>query len=203
MPSLLPNLFAMQRALNTRGKVPFGVGGGGAPTPLDATAGGIQGRVTALLDASQTQNDDVSQTLSQIAYFPAGTQARAGSVARIIQSLFVDIAVSGDLPEGHTAASLKQFLIGSTYIQPEIGGVPQLQIPLAAAVDTRRIDRSFGLRARLNPGDFQSLYFRWTSDAIALPLAYSLAPDPEYTVQLIILSVFSEPLRSPKHKAAA
>ena len=194
MPSLLPNLFAMQRALNTRGKVPFGVGGGGAPKPLNATAGGIAGRVTAILEASQVQDAIQKDPVLQVAQFPANTAARTGSVARILQSVFVDVAVSGGLPEGYTAASFKQFLAGSTYIQPEIGGVPQLQIPLAAMLDTRRLDRSFGLRARLNPGDFQSLAFRWSSGSIVMPYADPLASPPEYTVRLIMLTVFSESL---------
>lgn len=175
------------------GSAPFGVGGGAAQQTFNATAGGIDGRVVVLVEGSQTQNDDVAQPLSALAQFPAGTLSRVGSLGRLIESLFVDVAVTGTLPPGQTPESMRSLLIGMSYVQPEIGGVPQSQIPLAAMVDTRKIDRQFKFKARLNPGDAQSLAFRWRSDSLTL-LPAAPGPPNEYQVKLFLMPVFSPPL---------
>lgn len=202
-PSILPRLSALSARLTraAAGPAPFGVGGGAAQQVFDATAGGIKGRVNVLLQGVQNQGDDVAQTINVPVPFQQSDQDRIGSIGRTLDQVFFDIAVSGDLPAGYDANSLRRFLIAATYIEIEVGGVPELQFPLAAAVDTQKIDRSFKLRAILCPGRASSFVYRWRSDANTLPLA-SGGIDPEYQARLLIMSVFSPPLLSNERAAA-
>jgi hypothetical protein len=191
MTARLPTLANYARA--SQGRAMFGVGGGGAAQFFDATSGGIDGRVVVIVEGSQTILCDqlgVPQ-VSALAQFPAATLSRVGSLGRLIQSLFVDVQVQGTLPAGYNVESFRQFLIGCTYVQPEIGGVPQSQIPLAAMIDTRKIDRQFRFNAKLSPGDAQSLAFRWTSDRLTVPLP----PSGQYEAKIFLMPVFSAPLK--------
>lgn len=171
---------------------PYGISGGGTDQFFDATAGGIKGRVNVLLQATEAISDAGTATIDADVAFSNNDQSRVGSVGRILEQLFVDIAVSGDLPAGYDADSLRRFLIGSTYIQPEIGGVPQVQIPVAAMIDTNFVDRSFKFFALLDPGNFASMNFNWNSDTIAPPAAPT---GDTWTARLLITAVFSPPLR--------
>lgn len=171
---------------------PFEIYGGASEQFYDATAGGIKGPVNVLLQATETITDTGLVTVDADVAFSANDQSRVGSVGRLLLQLFVNIAVSGDLPAGYDAESLRQFLIGCTYVQPEIGGVPQSQIPLAAMIDTNFIDRSFGFKALLDPGNFPALNFNWSSDAITPPAAPT---GDTWTARLQITAVFSPPLR--------
>lgn len=171
---------------------PFEIYGGASEQFYDATAGGIKGPVNVLLQATESITDTGLVTIDADVAFSANDQSRVGSVGRLLLQLFVNIAVSGDLPAGYDAESLRQFLIGCTYVQPEIGGVPQSQIPLAAMIDTNFIDRSFGFKALLDPGNFPALNFNWSSDAITPPAAPT---GDTWTARLQITAVFSPPLR--------
>lgn len=194
VPSILPRLSALSARLTraAAGPAPFGVGGGAAQQVFNATAGGVDGRVTVIVEGSQTIlfNQIGVPQINALAQFPNNTLSRVGSVGRLIQSLFVDVGVSGTLPAGYDVESFRRLLISSTYIQPEIGGVPQMQIPLAALVDTQKIDRQFKFGAKLSPGDAQSLAFRWTSDRLTVPLP----PSGAYVAQIFLMPVFSPPL---------
>ena len=170
---------------------PFGISGGGTPQFMDATAGGIAGRVLVLLQATESIGTSGTATIDADVAFSSTDQSRVGSVGRVMEELFVNVSVSGTMPTGYDADSLRQYLIGSTYVQPEIGGVPQLQIPLAAMINTNFIDRSFQMRALLDPGNFASFNFNWSSDALTPPAPGS----GTWVAALQITAIFSEPLR--------
>jgi hypothetical protein len=182
----------IQDMVDDGGGEPFGLGGGATDQIFDATAGGIRGNVVALLQASEViAADQTTSTIDADTAFTSNDQSRVGSVGRLLEQLMVDISVAGTMPSGYDADSLRKYLLGVTYLQPEIGGVPQTQIPVGMMTRTDFLRTAFGFRAILDPGNFPSLSFNWSSDAI-------IPPPPAantWTASLNIIAIFSAPRR--------
>lgn len=169
---------------------PFGLGGGYTQQIFDATSGGIRGNVNCLLQASENiATGQTTTTIDASTAFTANDQSRVGSVGRLLEQLQIDVSVDGTFPSGYDAQSLRQYLLGITYLQPEIGGVPQTQIPVGLMVRTDFLRTLFGFRAILDPGNFSALSFNWNSDSIVPPAPASAS----WNARLNIVAVFSAP----------
>ena len=145
----------------------YGMDGASGPS-IDARWGVVPGRQIIMRTVSQTIATATPAALLQTDPFTQADQNLLGG-DRPLTSAIGSVIVSGTMPTGYDAQSLRLAVISSLVVEVLVQGQLQDTIPFDAFLDTQFQQRQLMMLLNFDPGAWGSVSFRFTSLGVLLP----------------------------------
>ena len=145
----------------------YGMDGASGPS-IDARFGVVPGRQIIMRDVSQSIVAATPAAFLQTDPFTQADQNLLGG-DRPLTSVIGSVIVSGTMPAGYDAESLRLAVISSLVCEVLVQSQLQDTIPFDAFIDTQFQQRQLMMLLNFDPGAWGSVSFRFSSLGILLP----------------------------------
>lgn len=167
----------------------YGMDGASGPA-IDARFGVVPGRQIIMRTASQTIAAATPAAFLQTDPFTQADQNLLGG-DRPLTSAIGAVIVSGTMPAGYDAESLRLAVLSSLVVEVLVQGQLQDTIPFDAFIDTQFQQRQLMMLLNFDPGAWGSVSFRFTSLGVLIP-----APAANTTIiQVLVKCIFASASR--------